>query len=101
MSTPTTGRARLLAEIVGKGLRRARVAAKIRGLHFATLLGVQAPYVSMVETGKENISPVQVERWCALLGVDPADIYPKFQCPQCGHHGVDWTALARLREEQS
>lgn len=100
MSRPTTAHAQLLAEVVGVGLRDARVAAKLRSIRLAALLGVTPPYVSMVETGKTSISPEQVERWCALLGVEPASIYPDFTCPQCGHHGIDWAALARRREEK-
>jgi transcriptional regulator with XRE-family HTH domain len=98
VSLPTTAQARALATVVGDRLRRARVAANVNQLTLATRLGVQAPYVSMVEGGKESISPAQVARWCALLGVDPASVYPSFPCPQCGHEGIHWAALVGARK---
>jgi len=60
-----------LQRIVGRNLRRLRIARGLSQEDFAEVLGVHRTYMGGVERGERNLTLRSVEKLAARLEVDP------------------------------
>ncbi len=64
-----------IKEKVGARLKSLREQKKLSQEHFAQLCGLDRTYISSVESGKRNISLVNIEKICTTLNISISEFF--------------------------